>query len=354
MASPGKQGAGRAGRVRGTSSSSSSSSTSTAISRRRWIASSSASALTLLRGQRDALALDLEGLRTKLRTGGRNMPKAVKFPRARVDDVVAVACMRSLYSTVEDLELVPDMQVYQKDFWLYRAEVQPEYVDGLSPLSPRIGDLTDPLYLDFISYSQFHVAGQKLQQAGADAALVDDFEARVGASILSRLGVGDLQGDPPAPAVRGPGEEGEFRSDFVEGGAVALPEPPATAPAVDLDLTTRLREAAAAGPRPLADAWLQHLCSKGYALRATTSEVPPDPPTLGLSKFEARVVGPATLWGTEFLQAESSSRRYLPLANAFDAYATKALLKRAGFDAGCEIRSDEKNAIQAWTVRKYV
>ena len=123
---------------------------------------------------------------------------------------------------------------------------------------------------------------------------------------------------------------------------------------MDLDLTTRLREAAAGGPRPLADAWLQHLCSKGYALRATTSEVPPDPPTLGLSKFEARVVGPATLWGTEFLQAESSSRRYLPLANSFDAYATKALLKRAGFDAGCEIRSDEKNAIQAWTVRKYV
>ncbi|UPR02626.1 hypothetical protein HOP50_10g59530 [Chloropicon primus] len=294
----------------------------------------------------------------------KRMPDAVKFPRKTVNDVVAVSFMRSLYSSVEDLELV-SMQTFQKEFWLYRQQVQGDYIAALQPLQPSVGDLTNSSYLDFISFCLFHVAAKTLAEAGASQSLISDFEDRVGSGILSRLGVGILDSSVVALPVNT-----EALIDFDEGGGAA-PSPEAEAessaapnlPPVDAALTEKLRVASASGPQALVQAWLDHLVGKGYALRASVSDLPPRVQTDladnfikldGSSSFLVRVTGAATLWGTEYVEIDSSSKKYLPLATAFDAYGTKALLKSAGYGiASCKVSSDQKKDVtQVWTIRK--
>lgn len=276
--------------------------------------------IVLGRGSRPAKALDLQlpaNLRSRLKR--KKIPNAIKFPRKTVNDELAVACMRSLYSTVEDMEIV-SMETYQKDFWMYRASLQPDYIELLDPLKPRIGDLTDPSYLDFISYSQFYVAGQKLEKAAAlDGSVVETFESRLGQGLLTRLGVGLAA--PEAGADAGEGE----------------PAPPFLV----LDSTSA---------QALVQGWIDYLAKRGYALKGFCEVVPST--SVGTTRLQVTWVGPTTLWGTEAFKG-SFSKPILPLASAFDAYGTKALLGMAGYSVALEaLDSDEKNTTQLWTLRK--
>lgn len=47
-------------------------------------------------------------------------------------------------------------------FWKFRQAEQEGYALQYSPLRVRQGDLTDPLFLDFISFAQFAVAGREM------------------------------------------------------------------------------------------------------------------------------------------------------------------------------------------------
>jgi hypothetical protein len=50
--------------------------------------------------------------------------------------------------------LPPSQEKFQIDFWKLRQSEQESYNLQYSPLKARVGDLTDPLYFDFISFSQ--------------------------------------------------------------------------------------------------------------------------------------------------------------------------------------------------------
>ena len=88
------------------------------------------------KGKESAFALDLPDL-AKLVGGKTSKPGAIRIPRRQVNDQLAVACMRALYGTIEDLNIVA-MNEYQKEFWTFRQSQQPEYLQIIEPLKPRV------------------------------------------------------------------------------------------------------------------------------------------------------------------------------------------------------------------------
>ena len=277
-------------------------------------------------------APDLPKALTSLFKGGKSrFPNAIKFPRRQVNDDLAVACMRSLYATVEDMKIVNGgMGNYQKDFWVYRGGIQPEYLDIIAPLKPRVGDLTDPLYLDFISYAQFYVAAQTLAQAikvdksfQVEDSIYTTFEEKLGDSILTRLGLL-------------PGSGGE------EEGGEGVREKGIEISDVSGDARTVTDKV---------QACLNFLVKDGYALKANAELRSESDNTF---QMDITLVGTTTLWGTEAIQNDSSSRDILPLGTSFDAYATKSLLKSLGCkNIACKLTTvDSKNILQEWTISK--
>ncbi len=350
--------------------------------KRRHFAASMVALGNLLRSRGDADTAEAIAVPDKLLSliqAKRKQPEPVRIPRARVDDTLAVACMRSLYSTVEDLEIVP-MNEYQREFWTYRSDIQPDYLQIVEPLKPRIGDLTDPLYLDFISYSQFIVAARELDRAMeqdarfelGDGGLVASFEDRLGDAILARLGVGsaaaaETEGGPSDTEEEDAGGDGAFKSPFSEDGRVEPPTAAATTASVsgsasdgeDMDpqggfpvggdSSGMSRPPTAAEVVLRVQAWLDYLCAKGYALKAS-AVLATEPDSRGAIRMDVKVVGAATLWGTEAFRGDPASKSVLPLATSFDAYATKSLLRKMGLRSECALTTaDSQSTLQQWT-----
>lgn len=121
------------------------------------------------------------------------------FPPAPARQVFAVLLMRSSYDVAEELNFVP-MMTFQKEFWLLRASEQEGYNLAYSPLKPRIGDLTDPLYFDFITFSQFATLSREMA-AARDATLPAAFTRAVGDRIYDGLrnGFREQQFGAPPP-----------------------------------------------------------------------------------------------------------------------------------------------------------
>jgi len=68
--------------------------------------------------------------------------------------------MRSCYETVDDLDFIP-MDEFQKQFFLLRADEWEKYV---AETDAKQGDLSDPLYFDFISSAQFATITQEMRR----------------------------------------------------------------------------------------------------------------------------------------------------------------------------------------------
>ena len=255
------------------------------------------------------------------------------------------------------------------------TDVQPEYFEIIEPLRPRVGDLTDPLYLDFISYSQFYVAALELEKSRKldkrfefEDDLYQTFEEQLGNSILRRLGkreeevaAADDQKMPPQfdssllPTLADPqssepeaGGESATATPQIDSITVAVDKILAGA-SVDLDLDSSSPQFVAAKVQ----AWLDYLVAKGYALGAKAeilSNGTRDNETT--MKLGVTFVGSATLWGTEAILTDSTSKTALPLGTSFDAYATKALLLSLGFRSNCTLSTlNSKNTFQEWTIK---
>ena len=103
-----------------------------------------------------------------------------RLPRTLVYRPFAVLLMRSCYDAVDALNFVP-MDQFQKDFFLLR---QNEWEKYLAENDCKQGDLSDPMYFDFISAAQFATISQLM----GEGKLL--FEERTGAegtkSVVSR------------------------------------------------------------------------------------------------------------------------------------------------------------------------
>ncbi|GFR46801.1 hypothetical protein Agub_g8433, partial [Astrephomene gubernaculifera] len=240
-------------------------------------------------------------------------PEPVTFPRKSLNQPFAVLLMRSGYETVDELDFIP-MNEFQKDFWKLRASEQEAYNLQYSPLKPRVGDITDPLYFDFISYSQFSTIlrempkGQQVfkeycedcpdltRVVRRDAALQDNsqlpavFFTRTGDRIYSYLkdGFRGTQFGAPAPLLPG----------------------------------ASLESLAAA-----AQQLLDIMADNGYALKAQVYDVNEDE-----HSFRVKMTGPANLWGLTSLNHRRSA-----VLNAYDVMALDALLRASGRSPAFEL-----------------
>ena len=262
-------------------------------------------------------------------------PQPIKFPRKVLNLKFAVLLMRSSYDTVDELDFVP-MDEYQISFWKRRGAEQESYLGQYSPLKPKIGELSDPLYFDFINYSQMVTTANKMQPKEArqvflercpepedcldtsgkklvrrdpsmtDALLPSIFETRVGDKVYDGL----LNG---------------FRGETFTGTPSPLPPNSSIYKVVD-------------GVRSLLDVML----NAGYALKSTVSRSETDD---GQS-FEVSITGPATLWGITALQYQRS-----PVSNAYDALAIGAFLRASGFQPSCDLTLNEIGWVEKWTLK---
>ena len=93
-------------------------------------------------------------------------PELPRVNRAPLDQKFAVCMMRSSYNTVDELDFCA-MDAFQKRFFLIRQdEWQPYLARARAALGrpPEQGDLTDPLYFDFISFAQYETINDFLKR----------------------------------------------------------------------------------------------------------------------------------------------------------------------------------------------
>ena len=235
-------------------------------------------------------------------------PDPVRFPRAPIDIKLAVLLLRSTYETVDALDMMA-MDTFQINFWKSRQSEWEPYTQQYSPLKIEQGKLTDPLYFDFISYTQFKVVAKEIPKSQSV------FEERSGAEGTTKVIRRDanLSDNKLLPAVLaqrlGDTVYARMRYGF-EGTDFDVPEP---AFGGDVD-------EAAAGMRKLVNAFVR----KGYALKSSVEVV-----KNGVGDAQRVVTikldGPATLWSAQAL----ASRGVNP-GNEYLGYALTGYLRLSG------------------------
>ena len=134
----------------------------------RALASTAASVPAVASAERTGL-LDVDATGLSLgRAFELSLPKP-ELPRANrppLDQKFAVCMMRSSYNTVDELDFCA-MDAFQKRFFLIRQdEWQPYLARARAALGrpPEQGELSDPLYFDFISFAQYETINDFLKR----------------------------------------------------------------------------------------------------------------------------------------------------------------------------------------------
>ena len=223
-------------------------------------------------------------------------PDPVRFPRAPLDIKLAVLLLRSTYETVDAMDVMA-MDTFQINFWKSRQSEWEPYTQQYSPLKIEQGKLTDPLYFDFISYTQFKVVSKEIPRSQSV------FEERSGAEGTTKVVRRDatLSDNKVLPAVLaqrlGDTIYARVRYGF-EGTDFDAPEP-----SFDGDV-----DSAVGGMRKLVNSFVR----KGYALKSAVDVV-----NNGVGDKQRvvtiRLDGPATLWSAQALAARgvNPSNEYL-------------------------------------------
>jgi hypothetical protein len=233
--------------------------------------------------------------------------------------------MRSSYEAVDDLDFMP-MDQFQKSFWLFRQGEQESYNLQYSPLKARTGDLTDPLYFDFVAFCQYAVIGREIlkgaqvfkefcEECVDQARIVRRDPAYADNTMLPSLfnkAAGDKIYD---------GLLNGFR-DEVFGAPAPLPK------AAGLQQVV-------AGVKELTDV----LVKAGFALK---SEVVP----VDESSFRMSLQGPANLWSVSALNYRRS-----PVVNHYDIFAVEAFLRASGRDVECETSYTDVGVEHVWKIK---
>ena len=95
-------------------------------------------------------------------------PQPVAFPRRSVRLRLAVLLLRSTYESVSSAEVVSDAD-FQRFFFLERQSAWQPYLNLYSPTRIDQGDLSDPLYFDYISAAQYLTLARILRDASSGA-----------------------------------------------------------------------------------------------------------------------------------------------------------------------------------------
>jgi len=226
---------------------------------------------------------------------------------------------------VDDLDFMP-MDQFQKSFWLFRQGEQESYNLQYSPLKARTGDLTDPLYFDFVAFCQYAVIGREIlkgaqvfkefcEECVDQARIVRRDPAYADNTMLPSLfnkAAGDKIYD---------GLLNGFR-DEVFGAPAPLPK------AAGLQQVV-------AGVKELTDV----LVKAGFALK---SEVVP----VDESSFRMSLQGPANLWSVSALNYRRS-----PVVNHYDIFAVEAFLRASGRDVECETSYTDVGVEHVWKIK---
>ncbi|KAF8072881.1 hypothetical protein HT031_000541 [Scenedesmus sp. PABB004] len=267
-------------------------------------------------------------------------PEPVRFPRGNLDQRFAVLLMRSGYDAMDALDFVP-RQTFEANFWKLRQSELEGYNLLYAPLRMRQGDLTDPLYLDFISFAQYAAISQEMrrpahvfQEYYEDCQGVgDDEPCESGTRTVTRPPQFDDDAALPQSFFRVAGDliydglRNGFRGEQFGG-------PPPAPRGADV-------AALAAG----AGALLDVMVGRGYALRAEVGDVAPAPGGGPGGGFTVRVTGPCNLWSMAALGA----RRAL-VTNAYDVMAVDAWLHASGRAGAFELQLTESGLEERWTV----
>ena len=235
-------------------------------------------------------------------------PDPVRFPRAPLDIKLAVLLLRSTYETVDAMDVMA-MDTFQINFWKSRQSEWEPYTQQYSPLKIEQGKLTDPLYFDFISYTQFKVVSKEIPRSQSV------FEERSGAEGTTKVVRRDatLSDNKVLPAVLaqrlGDTIYARVRYGF-EGTDFDAPEP-----SFDGDV-----DSAVGGMRKLVNSFVR----KGYALKSAVDVV-----NNGVGDKQRvvtiRLDGPATLWSAQALAA-----RGVTPSNEYLGYALTGYLRLCG------------------------
>jgi len=278
--------------------------------------------------------------------GLANPPSPVRFPRPTLDTKFAVLLMRSGYAAVDALNFTP-MEDFQVDFWKFRAAEQEGYKSLYDPLAPKVGDLSDPIYFDFISFSQVGAAMRTMRSG----ATLTDFEEVCEDTDVCEEGQHTVvhrpkafQDDASLPGgwkivtadnvYRGLHEG--FRGETFDG----VPEPFAAKAAPTAEELARVRRGV--------EAILAVFKKKGFFIRAECGDVLVDAKDPSIITFTVSSEGAANLWGLQALQ-----RRALPAYNVYDALAILGWLRASGAsgDFELEIKPDGTGYVTKWSIR---
>ncbi|KAG0601759.1 hypothetical protein M758_11G137500 [Ceratodon purpureus] len=254
-------------------------------------------------------------------------PEPVLFPRKMLNLKFAVLLMRSAYEAVDALDFIP-MDKFQIKFWkLRQSEVEP-YTLQCRPLRVKYGDLTDPLYFDFISFSQFAAISNEMKTGEVV------FQEKVGSDGESRTVRRDerLKDNATLPAAFINKAGDLLYEKLIDGfeGEVFNAPPPASSDFL----------AVTDGVKKL----VQVFVDRGYALKSSVEPVQFSPNQPG-GKLRVKLEGSATQWGVRAL----ASRRAL-LLNDFAALAVGAYLRACGFSASPKVRYTDTSTEQLWTL----
>ncbi|CAG9466908.1 unnamed protein product [Pedinophyceae sp. YPF-701] len=258
------------------------------------------------------------------------------FPRRSLDQVFAVLLMRSGYEAVAALNFVPIDQ-FQVQFWKFRASEQEPYNLLYSPLSPRLGDLTDPLYFDFISFSQWAAASQAMRPGVAQASFKEPCESCPDMTYVPVTRNPAYLDDSKLPQylmrICGDLIYSGLRDGFRGQTFPKTPQPLSSKKFNAADL-----EAGLAG-------CLGTFEEKGFCIKARASEVEAVSDGSCRARFTVTTEGPASLWSVSALRS-----RGVQMLNAYDALAVEGWLRAGGLQSKYTLDLTNDGYVTRWEV----
>ena len=251
----------------------------------------------------------LEGLASALEKKRR--PNHVALPRRRVDLPFAVQLMRASYNAIDWLNCTP-MDEFQRSFFLFRQSEWEDY----RKYHPQVfqGDLSDPAYFDFISFAQYAVISNKINDGLQE--FVEKFNAAGDTQVVRRDP--SLQNNSILPIVHSRAV-GQRILDFLYEKYPSLMPAPLKQGIDPLDVFVTDAQA-------VLDIFLINSFSSG----ATITTVPHEKQTEANKDtclLRMTLTAPATLWSTQVLTA----RRDSPV-NDFEVKVLQELARRRGLE----------------------
>ena len=237
-------------------------------------------------------------------------PAIPKFVRQNLDQDFAVCLMRNSYNVVDALDFVA-MDEFQKRFFLLRQDEWEPYQEKARKLvgrPPAQGELTDPLYFDFISFAQYKAINEFLRRPKS---AFDELVSADGETVVV-LRNGTSVADPLLASEHA-ARVGGAALDFVLERFATLPD------------STRVVVRGDQSVRDLA-ANVNKLCVL-VAVLGFCADASADLDARG--NLKCTFVAPSNFWGLKSLTGTTAFSRQ-PLLNDFAAKIVTAYLARCG------------------------